>query len=92
MALCLELGMVLLLGLGAGTGIGLLAALLVVPQLQSGIEPYPGTPPYPARIAWDQIMQVYGAFGVALAITLLVLIIMLSRMHLFQTIKLGDAN
>ena len=91
-ALCLELGMVLLLGLGAGTGIGLLAALLVVPQLQSGIAPYPGTPPYPARIAWDQIMQVYGAFGIALAITLLVLVIMLSRMRLFQTIKLGDAN
>lgn len=79
-------------GIGAGTGIGLLAAKLVVPLLQVGAGPHPGTPAYPPQIAWDQVMLIYAVFAVALLLTLFALSFTLGRMKLFQAIKLGDAN
>jgi putative ABC transport system permease protein len=79
-------------GLGAGTGIGLLAARLVVPLLQVGAGPHPGTPFYPPQIAWDQVSIIYLVFAAALLLTLLALSLTLGRMRLFQAIKLGDAN
>ncbi len=79
-------------GIGAGTGIGLLAARLVVPLLQVGAGPHPGTPAYPPQIAWDQVSLIYIVFGVALLLTLFALSFTLGRMKLFQAIKLGDAN
>lgn len=79
-------------GIGAGTGIGLLVAMLVVPLMQVGAGPYPGTPAYAAQIAWSDISLIYLIFALALMLTLLALIISLSRMQLFQAVKLGDAN
>ena len=79
-------------GIAAGTGIGLLAAQLVVPLLQVGAGPHPGTPASPPQLAWEQVAIIYGVFGVALLITLLALAGTLGRMKLFQAVKLGDAN
>jgi putative ABC transport system permease protein len=79
-------------GIGAGTGIGLLAARLVVPLLQVGAGPHPGTPAYPPQIAWDQVSLIYLVFAAALLLTLLALSWTLGRMRLFQAVKLGDAN
>jgi putative ABC transport system permease protein len=79
-------------GIGAGTGIGLLAAKLVVPLLQVGAGPHPGTPAYPPQIAWDQVSLIYLVFAAALLLTLLALSWTLGRMRLFQAVKLGDAN
>jgi putative ABC transport system permease protein len=79
-------------GIGAGTGIGLLAARLVVPLLQVGAGPHPGTPAYPPQIAWDQVSLIYIVFAAALLLTLFALSFTLGRMKLFQAIKLGDAN
>ncbi len=79
-------------GVGAGTGIGLLAARLVVPLLQVGAGPHPGTPFYPPQIAWDQVSIIYVVFAAALLLTLLALSWILGRMRLFQAVKLGDTN
>jgi putative ABC transport system permease protein len=79
-------------GVGAGTGIGLLAATLVVPLLQVGAGPRPGTPPYPPQIAWNQVEIIYLVFAAALLLSLLALSWILGRMRLFQAVKLGDAN
>lgn len=79
-------------GVGAGTGIGLLAAQLVVPLLQVGAGPHPGTPGYPPQLAWDQVALIYVVFAVALLLTLLALAWIMGRMRLFQAVKLGDAN
>jgi len=79
-------------GVGAGTGIGLLAARLVVPLLQVGAGPHPGTPSFPPQIAWDQVTIIYIVFGAALLLTLLALSWIMGRMRLFQAVKLGDAN
>ena len=78
-------------GTAAGTGIGLLAAQLVVPLLQVGAGPHPGTPVSPPQLAWEQVGIIYGVFGVALLITLLALAGTLERMKLFQAVKLGEA-
>ncbi|HEU5103069.1 MAG TPA: ABC transporter permease [Roseiflexaceae bacterium] len=79
-------------GIAAGTGIGLLAAQLVVPLLQVGAGPHPGTPASPPQLAWAQVAIIYAVFGAALLITLLALAGALGRMKLFQAVKLGDAN
>jgi len=79
-------------GVGAGTGIGLLAAQLVVPLLQVGAGPHPGTPSFPPQIAWDQVTIIYIVFAAALLLTLLALSWIMGRMRLFQAVKLGDAN
>lgn len=79
-------------GIGAGTGIGLLAAQLVVPLLQVGAGPHPGTPAYPPQIAWAQVSIIYAVFALALLTTLLALAWIIARMRLFQAVKLGDAN
>lgn len=91
-ALVIEQVTLVLAGVGAGTGIGLLAARLVVPLLQVGAGPQPGTPPYPPQIAWDQVTLIYAVFAVALLLTLLALAWVLGRMRLFQAVKLGDVN
>ncbi len=92
LALGLEQTLLVAAGSGAGTGIGLLTAVLVVPQLQAGAGPYPGTPPYVAQLAWNQILLIYAIFAIALLATLLALAWALRRMQLFQAVKLGDVN
>jgi putative ABC transport system permease protein len=79
-------------GIGAGTGIGALAALLVVPLLQVGVGPHPGTPAVPPRLAWDEIQLIYIVFAAALLITLSALIWVIGRLKIFQAVKLGDVN
>jgi putative ABC transport system permease protein len=91
-ALAIEHMLLVAAGIGAGTSIGVAAAALVVPFLQMGAGPQPGTPPYPPQIAWDQVTIIYIVFGVALMLALLVLSWVLGRMKLFQAVKLGDAN
>nr|MDQ2999312.1 ABC transporter permease [Chloroflexota bacterium] len=91
-ALIVEQLLLVVAGIAAGTGIGLLAAQLVVPLLQVGAGPHPGTPASPPQLAWEQVGIIYGVFGVALLITLLALAGTLGRMKLFQAVKLGDAN
>jgi len=92
LALIIEHVVLVAAGIGAGTGIGLLAATLVVPLLQVGAGPHPGTPAYPPQIAWDQVRLIYIVFAVALLLTLLALAWILGRMKLFQAVKLGDVN
>lgn len=89
-ALLGEQGLLMSVGIGIGTGSGLIIATLIVPLLQTSGNPAAGIPPYPAHIAWDQITTIYGVFLFALSMTLLLLILILGRMRLFQAVKLGD--
>lgn len=92
LAVALEQVVLVVAGLGAGTVIGLLSAVLVVPLYEVGTGTYAGTPPFDPVIAWDQVTLIYGVFGIALLLTLLTLAWVLGRMRLFQAVKLGDIN
>src|SRR3982750_4848200 len=61
-ALIVEQLLLVLAGIAAGTGIGLLAAQLVVPLLQVGAGPHPGPPSSPPQLAWEQVGLIYGVF------------------------------
>lgn len=91
-ALTLEQLILIGAGLAAGSGIGALAALLIVPFMQVGVGPYPGIPAYPPRLAWESMVGIYTAFGITLALSLLALGAALARIRLFQAVKLGDVN
>ena len=91
-ALVLEQLLLIGAGLATGSGIGAVAALLIVPSMQVGVGPYPGVPAYPPRLAWESMTGIYAAFGVTLAFALLALGVALVRIRLFQAVKLGDVN
>jgi len=91
-ALALEQALLIGAGMVAGTAIGALAATLVVPFMQVGVGPYPGTPPVAPQLAWESMAGIYVAYGGALLLTLLALGASLARIRLFQAVKLGDAN
>jgi putative ABC transport system permease protein len=76
-------------GLVAGLGSGLAAAWLIVPQLQVGSGPHPGTPPTSAIIAWNEIGLTALLLGGALSIGLLGVALALRRTSLLQAVKLG---
>jgi hypothetical protein len=84
--------MIVAFGTAAGTGIGLVTAVVVVPLLQIGAGPYPGTPAFPAQVAWGEVTLIYAVFAATLALTLLALGAALARTQLNQAVKLGDAN
>ncbi len=69
-----------------GTLIGALTTLLFLPLLDfSG-----GLPPYLVRVAWDQVLVVYGAFAGAFLIVTLLTTISLSRQQLATVVRLGE--
>ncbi|MBI5927736.1 MAG: hypothetical protein HY862_00390 [Chloroflexi bacterium] len=74
-------------GVLGGTLIGTATTLLFLPLLDfSG-----GLPPYLIRVAWDEIILVYGVFAGILIIVTLLTTALLSREHLSALVKLGDA-
>lgn len=85
-----ELAFLILLGLGAGTAIGVLISRVFIPYLQIGVGPSASVPPYTVEIAWFAITRLYLLFGVLFLVAFVVLIVLLLRMKVFQAIKLGE--
>lgn len=79
-------------GLIAGVAIGLLGALLVVPMLQVGVGPHPGTPPGEPRVAWAPIGIAAISLAAAVILALGGLGTALRRARLFAIVKMGDSN
>ncbi len=85
-----ELAFLILLGLGAGTAIGVFISQAFIPYLQIGTGPTANVPPYQVEIAWFAINRLYVLFGALFLVAFGVLIILLMRMKVFQAIKLGE--
>lgn len=81
-----ELLFLLLGGAGLGLGLGVWISQLFVPVLQLSAP----TPPYLVEIAWAAIAQVGWLFGIMFLLALLALGRSLTRMRIFQAIKLGE--
>jgi putative ABC transport system permease protein len=90
--LAAELASLILLGIGAGTLVGVLASRLFVPFLQIGSVSQGNYPPFQIEIAWFSIFQIYGLFIILFVLALGVLVNVLRRMKIFQAIKLGESN
>jgi putative ABC transport system permease protein len=90
--LAAELASLILLGIGAGTLVGVLSSELFVPFLQIGSTSQANYPPFQIEIAWLSIFQIYGLFIILFVVALGVLSAILQRMKIFQAIKLGESN
>jgi putative ABC transport system permease protein len=85
-----ELAFLILVGLVAGTGLGVWASKFFIPSLQVGTEGSARTPPFVVEIAWPAIFRIYALLGLLFVIALGVLVALLLRMKIFQAIKLGE--
>jgi putative ABC transport system permease protein len=92
MFLAAELACLILLGIGAGTLVGVFASKMFIPFLQIGSTSQANYPPFHVEIAWFSIFQVYGLFIILFIVALSVLSAILLRMKIFQAIKLGESN
>jgi putative ABC transport system permease protein len=79
-----------LVGLGVGTGLGLGVARLFTPFLQIGADKYAQVPPIRTVVAWAEIFKMYGLLGLALGASVLGSLWLLSRMQIYEAVKLGE--
>lgn len=90
--LAAELAFLVLLGIGVGTALGVLASRLFVPFLQIGASAQSQYPPFQIEIAWLSIAEIYVLFALLFVAALSVLSALLARMKIFQAIKLGETT
>lgn len=77
-------------GMGAGTVIGVAASRLFIPFLQVGVGRMAQVPPFVVQIAWGQLLTIYAIFAVMLLVAVAVLGWFMTRLKLFEAIKLGE--
>jgi putative ABC transport system permease protein len=87
-----ELAFLVLVGLFAGTGLGIWVSGFFIPHLQVGSGPSAQTPPFVVEIAWDAVFQIYVLFALLFVAALGVLVALLRRMKIFQAVKLGETT
>ncbi len=78
-------------GVAAGTGFGVLASKLFIPFLQVRAGAHPQTPAFVVQIAWGDILKVYAIFGAMLLCAVAGLAWLLVNMRIAQAVKLGEA-
>lgn len=86
-----ELSFLILTGVAAGTLMGIWASRLFIPFLQVGAE-RSRIPPFQVEIAWRGVFGVYALFVLLFLIACGVLALLLSRMQIFQAVKLGETT
>jgi putative ABC transport system permease protein len=85
-----ELAFLLLVGLAAGTGLGVGVSNLFIPYLQMGGEAA-RTLPLLVEIDWTSVFRIYIIFGLLFVLALSTLSVLLLRMKIFQAVKMGEA-
>ncbi len=91
-SLAWELAGLLLVGLSAGTALGVFVSRLFIPYLQIGTETVDQIPAYLVIIAWPEIFRIYALLGLLFVAALSVLGVLLLRMKIFQAVKLGETT
>lgn len=86
-----ELALLMGSGLAWGSVMGIIVSFLFIPYLQVGRDPADLVPPYLVEIAWNSVWQIYLLFGLLFVVVLFAVSTLLSRMKLFQAIKLGES-
>ncbi|HUV95202.1 MAG TPA: FtsX-like permease family protein [Anaerolineae bacterium] len=78
-------------GVTAGTGLGVWVSDLFIPFLQVGTDKNIAIPPFVVLIAWDDIGKIYIVFGAMLVLAIAGMIWLLTRLKVFEAVKLGEA-
>jgi putative ABC transport system permease protein len=94
MALSLAWEMALLLGMGiaAGTVLGLAASRYFIPFLQVSPTDEARALPFVVTTDWSAIYALYGVLIVLFIVVVGALVVLLSRVRIFQAVKLGEAE
>jgi putative ABC transport system permease protein len=88
--LACELAFLILIGLSAGTALGLGVSDLFIPHLQVGASPADMIPPFAVILAWPLIYRIYALFGLLFLVALGSLVAVLARQRIFEAVKLGE--
>jgi putative ABC transport system permease protein len=86
----LEQLVLIVTGVAAGTGAGVLASKLFIPFLQVQSGAHPQVPPFRVLVAWDEIFRVYAIFGAMLLVAIAGLAWFLVRLRIAEAVKLGE--
>jgi putative ABC transport system permease protein len=86
-----ELSLLTLVGISLGVGLGLLVSVLYIPYLQLGTNPRDLLPPYLVILAWPEVLQILLLFLTTFAVLLGLLLLVFSRMRIFEAVKLGES-
>ncbi len=86
-----ELAFLFIVGLAAGTALGVWVSEFFIPQLQVGNDIAARIPPFLVQIDWSSVFQIYILFGVLFVLAMVILTFLLMRMKIFEAIKLGEA-
>ena len=78
------------MGVGVGTLLGLLACREFLPAFQVTYAAISPLPPMVVHLAWDDMRRVYAILAVALVALSLVALRLLHRLRMFEAIKLGS--
>jgi putative ABC transport system permease protein len=89
--LAAELAFLIAMGGIIGTTLGIWVSNNFIPFLQVGADPQSQFPPYIVYIAWPAVQRVYVLFGLLFVVALVTLVFLLSRMKIFQAIKMGES-
>jgi putative ABC transport system permease protein len=81
---------VIILGVVAGTAIGLWTGSLFIPFMQVSADRLGTTPKFVVELAWGDMSRIYLVVGVMLFLALLGMIGLLRRMKIYQAVKLGE--
>jgi putative ABC transport system permease protein len=86
--------LLLLLGIGAGAGtlLGVTASSIYIPYMQVGLTPESTLLPFMVIINWPEIYRIYVLFGGLFVVALVVLLAYLLKMKIFQAVKLGETE
>lgn len=89
-SLALEQIILTTLGIAGGAMLGFTASHVFVPFLQGGLTAASRIPPYVVQISWNEVLIGSGIVATSAAVITAVLIALLSRMKLFEALKLGE--
>jgi putative ABC transport system permease protein len=85
-----ELAALILTGVAVGAGLGIWASTLFIPYFQVGSDKTALVPPFIVQVAWQQLGVILVIFGTMFVVAVGVLAVLLTRMRVFEAVKLGE--
>ncbi len=85
-----ELAVLILTGVTLGAGLGVWASTLFIPYFQVGSDKTAQVPPFVVQVAWQQLGVILIIFGAMFVVAVAVLAVLLTRMRVFEAVKLGE--